>query len=148
MRKAAIPGILETKAMRCKNFTCGGHGDVVPGSLYRGEKMKKSPLKRVNEDFGGKDKLVDELLGLIKRPADISKDEMKKKLRSQSNRKLMMLMSREQTLKKNYGNRDKLIDVIVKAGMGKNKAEDKVYRKRLANLTTGQLLDLARRHRI
>jgi len=110
--------------------------------------MKKSPLKRVNEEFGGKDKLVDELLSLIKRPADVTKDEMKKKLRSQSNRKLMMLMSREQTVKKNYGNRDKLIDVIVKAGMGKNKAEDKVYRKRLARLTTGQLLDLARRHRV
>jgi hypothetical protein len=110
--------------------------------------MKKSPLKRVNEEFGGKDKLVDELLSLIKRPADVTKDEMKKKLRSQSNRKLMMLMAREQTVKKNYGNRDKLIDVIVKAGMGKNKAEDKVYRKRLAQLTTGQLLDLAQRHRV
>ena len=110
--------------------------------------MKKSPLKRVNEEFGGKDKLVEELLGLIKRPADVTKDEMKKKLRSQSNRKLMMLMSREQTVKKNYGNRDKLIDAIVKAGMGKDKTEDKVYRKRLGKLTTGQLLDLARRHRI
>jgi hypothetical protein len=110
--------------------------------------MKKSPLARVNEEFGGKDKLVEELLSLIKRPADVTKDEMKKKLRSQSNRKLMMLMSREQAVKKNYGNRDKLIDGIVKAGMGKNKAEDKVYRKRLAKLTTGQLLDLARRHRV
>ena len=110
--------------------------------------MKKSPLTRVNEEFGGKDKLVEELLGLIKRPGDVTKDEMKRKLRSQSNRKLMMLMSREKTVKKNYGSRDKLIDAIVKAGMGKDKTEDKVYRKRLAKLTTGQLLDLARRHRI
>jgi hypothetical protein len=110
--------------------------------------MKKSPLKRVAEEFGGKDKLVEELLGLIKRPADVTKDEMKRKLRSQSNRKLMTLMSREKTVKKDYGNRDKLIDAIVKAGMGKDKTEDKVYRKRLAKLTTGQLLDLARRYRI
>jgi hypothetical protein len=102
----------------------------------------------VNEEFGGKDKLVEELLGLIKRPADVTKDEMKRKLRSQSNRKLMTLMSRERTVKKDYGNRDKLIDAIVKAGMGKDKTEDKVYRKRLAKLTTGQLLDLARRYRI
>jgi hypothetical protein len=102
----------------------------------------------VNEEFGGKDKLVEELLGLIKRPADVTKDEMKRKLRSQSNRKLMTLMSRERTVKKDYGNRDKLIDAIVKAGMGKDKTEDKVYRKRLAKLTTGQLLDLARRYHI
>jgi hypothetical protein len=102
----------------------------------------------VNEEFGGKDKLVEELLGLIKRPADVTKDEMKRKLRSQSNRKLMMLMLRERTVKKDYGNRDKLIDAIVKAGMGKDKTEDKVYRKRLTKLTTGQLLDLARRYHI
>lgn len=110
--------------------------------------MKKSPYKRVNEEFGGKDKLIEELLGMIKRPADVTKDELKKKLRSQSNRKLMTLLAREQTVKKTYGNRDKLIDAIVKAGMGKDQTEDKVYRKRLAKLTTGQLLDLARRHRI
>jgi len=110
--------------------------------------MRKSPLKRVNEELGGKDKLIEELLGMIKRPADVTKDELKKKLRSQSNRKLMTLLAREQAVKKTYGNRDKLIDAIVKAGMGKDKTEDKVYRKRLAKLTTGQLLDLARRHRI
>jgi hypothetical protein len=132
----------------CKDFACGVHVDVVRGGLDRGEKMKKSPLKRVNEEFGGKDKLVEELLVLIKRPSEVTKDEMKKKLRSQSNRKLMTLMAREQAVKKTYGNRDKLIDAIVKAGMGKDKTEDKVYRKRLAKLTTGQLLDLARRHRI
>lgn len=110
--------------------------------------MKKTPLKRVNEEFSSKEKLVDELLGMIKRPADTTKDEMKKKLRAQSNRKLLTLLAREQTVKQSYGNRDKLIDAIVKAGMGKDKAEDKVYHKRLAVLTTGQLLDLARRYRI
>jgi hypothetical protein len=110
--------------------------------------MKKTPLKRVNEEFSSKDKLVEELLGLIKRPADITKDQMKKKLSAQSNRKLLTLMKREQSVKKSYGTRDKLIDAIVKAGMGKDNAEDKVYRKRLAALTTGQLLDLARRYHL
>ena len=47
--------------------------------------MKKTPLKRVKEEFSSKEKLVDELLGMIKRPADTTKDEMKKKLRAQSN---------------------------------------------------------------
>ena len=110
--------------------------------------MKKTPLTQVKEGFGSKDKLVDELLGMIKRPADTTKDEMKKKLRAQSNQKLLTLLAREKTVKNSYGNRDKLIDAVVKAGMGKDKAEDKTYRKRLATLTTGQLLDLARRYRI
>ncbi len=110
--------------------------------------MKKTPLKRVNDEFGSKDKLVDELLGMIKRPPETTKDEMKQKLRSQSNRKLLTLLARERTVKQTYGNRDKLIDAIVEAGMGKGKSEDKVYRKRLAALTTGQLLDLARRQRL
>ena len=148
MRSDAIPAILVMPAILCKDFACRAHPDVVPESLDRGEEMKKTPLKQVNEEFGGKDKLVDELLGMVKRPADTTKDEMKKRLRSQSNRKLLTLLSRERTVKKNYGNRDKLIDAIVKAGMGKDKAEDKVYRKRLTSHTTGQLLDLARRHRI
>jgi hypothetical protein len=108
--------------------------------------MKKTPLQQVNEEFSNKDKLVDELLGLIKRPADTTKDEMKKKLRAQSNRKLLILLAREQKVKKSYGNRDKLIDAIAK--VGRDKAEDKMYRKRLVILSTGQLLDLARRYRI
>jgi hypothetical protein len=110
--------------------------------------MKKTPLKLVLEEFGSKDKLVDELLNKIKRPADITKDEMKKKLRAQSNRKLLTLLSRERTVKEKYGSRGKLIDAIVKAGMGKGKTEDNVYRKRLDTLTTGQLLDLAQRHHL
>jgi hypothetical protein len=110
--------------------------------------MKKTPLKQVQEEFGSKDKLIDEVLGTIKRSADITKDDMKKKLRAQSNRKLLTLLSRERTVKKEYGSRDKLIDAIVKSGMGKEKSEDKVYRKRLDTLTTGQLLDLARRYHL
>jgi hypothetical protein len=138
-----------TPACLCKDFACRARPDVVRGArLGRGETMKKTPLKRVNEEFSSKDKLVEELLGLIKRPADITKDQMKKKLSAQSNRKLLTLMKREQSVKKSYGTRDKLIDAIVKAGMGKDNAEDKVYRKRLAALTTGQLLDLARRYHL
>jgi hypothetical protein len=107
--------------------------------------MSKSPLKKVKEDFGNKDKLVDEILALIKRPSDLTKDQFKKKLRAQSNKKLMTLLAREKTVKERYGSREKLIDAITKDAKGEKKSGDKEYKKQLASKTTGQLLDLASR---
>ncbi len=110
--------------------------------------MKKTPLQQVKERFGSKDKLVVELMGLFKRPLDLTKDQFKRKLQSQSNRKLMILHSRETTLKERYSGRDKLIDALLAARMGKNKKEDKGFRTHLQKRTNGQLLDLARRNKI
>ena len=106
--------------------------------------MKASPLKKVAEEFGGKDKLVDEILSLVKKPSDLTKDQFKKKLRRQSNRKLMILLAREKTLKERYGSREKLIEEI--AGAKGKKSGDQEYKRRLDAKTTGQLLDLARRN--
>jgi len=107
--------------------------------------MKKPPLKKVTEEFGNKDKLVDEILSWIKRPSEFTKDQFKKKLQSQSNKKLMTLLAREKTVKEKFGNRDKLIDAIAEAASNKKRSGDKEFKKQLANKTTGQLLDLARR---
>ncbi len=107
--------------------------------------MKKSPLQQVKDKFGGKDKLVAELVGMMTRPSDLTKDQFKKKLLAQSNRKLMILHERETTIKNKYGSRSKLIDSLISARMGKQKKEDKGYRIHLENRTNGQLLDLANR---
>lgn len=107
--------------------------------------MKKSPLQQVKDKFGGKDKLVAELMGMMARPSDLTKDQFKKKLLAQSNRKLMILHQRETTIKSKYGSRAKLIDSLVSARMGKQKKEDKTYRVHLEKRTNGQLLDLAKR---
>jgi len=106
--------------------------------------MKKTPLQMVRDRYGSKEKLVDELMGLIKRPADLPKDKLKQKLLAQSNKKLMALHDREQLVKDKFGNRDKLIDAIVGSQGGK-KSEDKSLRKRLTSRTTGQLIGLAKR---
>ncbi len=110
--------------------------------------MKKSPLQQVKDKFGGKNKLVTELMGMMARPSDLTKDQFKKKLLAQSNRKLMILHERETTLKTKYGNRNKLIDTLVAARMGKHKKEDKGYRTHLEKRTNGQLLDLAKRVKV
>jgi len=107
--------------------------------------MKKTPLEQTKEVFGSKDKLVDEIVSLVKRPSDIPKEQFKKKLSAQSNKKLMTLLKREKLIKEKFGNRDKLIDAIVQARTGKNKSGDKDYRSRLDGMTSGQLLDLAKR---
>jgi hypothetical protein len=110
--------------------------------------MKKNPLQTVSEKFGSKDKLVSELLSLIKRSADLSKDEFKKTLLAQSNRKLLVLHQRETDVKDRFGSKTKLVDALVSAKMGKNKIEDRGYRSHLEHRTNGQLLDMARRNKI
>ncbi len=110
--------------------------------------MKKMPLQEVKDQFGGKDKLVDKLVGLIKRPSETTKEQFRKQLKAQSNRKLMILLGRETTIKEKWGGRDKLLDALLQTRMGKNKKIDEGYRKHLDLRSNGQLLDLARRYHI
>jgi len=107
--------------------------------------MRKPPLQQVKDRFGSKDKLVSELMGLLKRPSDLTKEQLKKKLLAQSNQKLLNLHTRESHIKDRFGNRDKLIDALLQAGQGKGQKQDSGYRIHLEKRTNGQLLDLARR---
>src|SRR5687767_8264302 len=99
--------------------------------------MSKSPLAAVNDDFGGKDKLVDKLVGLL--PAgDQPKDDLRKRLLAVSNKKLLRLHRVASTVKDTYGSREKL---IAGAALGREKDKDLVTR--LETLPTPQLVDLA-----
>jgi len=110
--------------------------------------MRKPPLQKTKESYGSKDKLIEEILSIIKRPADLSKEDLKKKLLAQSNKKLLTLLAREKATKERFGSREKLIDAIIKFDSSKNKKEDKHYRKHLNSLTVGQLLVLARHRQL
>jgi hypothetical protein len=107
--------------------------------------FKKNPLQQVKDLFGSKDKLVEELVAMIKKPSQGTKEEFKQKLGAQSNKKLLTLHQREKALTDRFGSREKLIDAILKARMGKKNLEDKDYRKRLDRLSTGQLLNIVGR---
>ena len=48
------------------------------------EALKTGPLARVKEEFGGKDKLVDKIVGVLD-SGDESKDELRKRLLGVSN---------------------------------------------------------------
>ena len=100
----------------------------------------KTPLQVVNEQHGGKEKLVDKLVGLIEKGEEGAED-IKERLRNVSNTKLLRLLEVAETVKEKYGSKDKLTQVVADA-LGR--AKDADYVKRLAAYSPGKLLDLAK----
>jgi hypothetical protein len=96
---------------------------------------KKTPLETVNEQHGGKEKLVDKIVGLIG-----DTDGLKDRLQSASNKKLLRLLQISQTVKEKYGSPEKLAAHVANA-LGR--AKDSDYVKKLEQYTPGKLLDLA-----
>jgi hypothetical protein len=97
----------------------------------------KSPLERVKEEFGGKDKLVDKIVGLID-PGDESKDALRKRLLGAANGKLMRVFAVATRVKKEGGH-DKLVAAAA-ASLGR--AKDKDYVEKLGSYSDARLLDI------
>jgi hypothetical protein len=99
-----------------------------------------SPLQQVTEKHGGKEKLVDKLLGIIERGEE-AKDELRTRLLSASNSKLLRLFAVSTEMKEKFGGKDKLVDALL--GL-LNRAKDGDYREKLLSLSPTRLLDLYR----
>lgn len=97
----------------------------------------KSPLARVKDEFGGKDKLVDKIVGLLG-SGDEPKDDMRRRLLGAANGKLIRL-HRIATEVKDVGGHDKLADATA-AELGRTK--DKDYVTKLGTFSSGRLLDI------
>src|SRR3569832_833826 len=78
-----------------------------------------SPLARVKQEFGGKDKLVDKIVGLID-AGDESKDDLRKRLLGAANRDLIAAAAAQE--------------------LGKGK--DKDYVTKLSTFSSGKLVDM------
>lgn len=100
---------------------------------------QKSPLALVNETFGAKDKLVDKLVGILDR-GDESKDDLRKRLSSAANGKLLHLHQVASTVKDKYGSHDALVTQVATS---LNRAKDKTFVERLAAYSDARLVDLA-----
>jgi len=99
--------------------------------------LKKSPLARVKDEFGGKDKLVDKIVGILD-AGDQSKDDLRKRLLGVANGKLIRLHS-VATRTKAAGGHDKLAAAAAdKLKHGK----DKDYVTKLGEFSNGRLLDM------
>ena len=99
------------------------------------EAVKTSPLARVKEEFGGKDKLVDKIVGVL--DSDESKDELRKRLLGVANSKLIRLFA-VATKTKQVGGHDKLVTTTAEK---LNRAKDKDYVAKLGEYSDGRLLD-------
>ena len=99
--------------------------------------LKKSPLARVKDDFGGKDKLVDKLVGVLD-TGDGSKDDLRKTLLGVANRKLIRLHA-VATRTKEAGGHDKLVTTTAER---LNRGKDKDYVTKLDTLSDARLLDM------
>jgi len=96
-----------------------------------------SPLARVKEEFGGKDKLVDKIVGLLD-SGDESKDDLRKRLLSAANRKLIRLHG-VATQVKSAGGKDQ---IAAAAAQELGKAKDKDYLAKLSTFSSGKLVDI------
>jgi hypothetical protein len=96
-----------------------------------------SPLARVKEEFGSKDKLVDKLLGLVD-AGDEAKDDLRRRLLGAANAKLLRLHV-VATKVKQQGGHDKLAAAAA-AGVGHGK--DKDYVTKLESFSNGRLVDI------
>ena len=101
---------------------------------------QKSPLAIVNENFGAKDKLVDKLVGLLDH-GDESKDDLRKRLSTAANTKLLHLHKVATEVKEKWGSHDALVQNVAKA-LGRTK--DKPFVERLAAYSDARLGDLAK----
>lgn len=99
---------------------------------------QNTPLARVKEEFGGKDKLVDKIVGLLGTGADESKDELRQRLLGAANKKLIRL-HKVATAVKEHGGHDKLTAAAAE-GLGRTK--DKDYVEKLSSFSNGRLLDM------
>jgi hypothetical protein len=100
----------------------------------------KNPLAVVNEQYGGKDKLVEKLSGLIERGEEET-DAVIKRLRTASNAKLLHLLQVAESVKKEFGSTEKLAAHV---GELVGRAKDADYVKKLGALSSAKLLDMAR----
>lgn len=99
--------------------------------------LKKSPLARVKDEFGGKDKLVDKIVGILD-SEDESKEDLRKRLLGVANGKLIRLHS-VATRTKTAGGHDKLAAAAAdKLKHGK----DKDFVAKLGDYSNARLLDM------
>ena len=99
---------------------------------------KKTPLQVVNEEHGGKEKLVDSIIGLVEK-GDEDKDELKQRLLTSSNKKLIRLLGTLKTVHDQYGSRAKLAEAVAAA---KGRAKDADYVRKLGTYASTRLLGM------
>ena len=104
-------------------------------------RFSKPPLSLVKEQFGSKDKLLDELIDLLDPPRK-EREVTRERLRTAANSRLLRLHRTLTEVKERFGSKEKLVDEILAAS---HQAGDENRRSKLLSYSPGRLLDLYRR---
>ncbi len=102
---------------------------------------KLTPKQMVMENFGGKQKLIDQLKDVLLKDEDESKDDYSKRVKRIPNKKLLRLYSFKELVNEKFGSKEKLIDQIVKNRLTLFGNQPPEYKTRLNNQGLGRLLD-------
>ncbi len=103
---------------------------------------KKSPLQKVNEIHGSKEKLAKKVLAFLTCPENEEKEHFENRISVMSNIKLLRLLAANETLISKWKTREALVDVITKKHFSGGNAD---YAKKIATFSTSKLLDLERK---
>lgn len=107
--------------------------------------MKPTPLQIVKEKFGSRAELASQLAGMVDRThGDESESETKSRLMGLSNPKLLRLYRVEQTVREQYGDKEKLVDHIIKTRQDAGHTADEAYRAKIEAFSKARLLDMTR----
>ena len=96
-----------------------------------------APLHTVKNQFGSKKAFVSQLMPLLDRQQGESEAEFEDRLMRVSNRILLRLWDRAQTLRDGFGNRESLVDAIIE-----NQGLPQSARAKLNGRSTGTLLNM------
>ncbi len=97
-----------------------------------------TPLQQVKDIHGGKDKLVDKLVGILDR-GDESKAELTERLRAAPNSKLLRLLAVSTEVKDRFGGKAELVDNLL--GL-MERAKDEDYKEKLLTHSPTRLMDM------
>lgn len=98
----------------------------------------KSPMTQVKEKFETKEKLVDEIVSLLKPPRG-EREELRERLGVQSNSNLLRLHNTASQISEKFGTKDALVEKILEF-MKHPKDEDR--KERLLGYGPGRLMDM------
>lgn len=107
--------------------------------------MAKSPLQRVRDEHGSKEKLAEKVLGILESPEDEDKDAFEHRVSTMSNRKLLRLWEANEALTSKHGSREALVDKIAKARFPGGNDD---YAAKISDYSVPRLLDLGRQHKV
>ena len=102
---------------------------------------KLTPLQVVNEEFGSKEKLAKKLIPLLEVDEGVDQEEFERRILTASNRQLLRLHSTHETVKEQFGSKEKLVDAIVANKFPKGNED---YKIKLLTHRPTRLLDLYR----